>query len=320
MAKKTQRKLSPKSLLVVDDNYLSTLLQLLERAKKSVDIIAYSFAIGSAGGTLTRSGAPYKIAEALANQKTRLRSKIKIRLYLEGERETVDRNRNTAAFLKKAGVEVRYGATHAKGFCIDGQIVLFGSTNLTNQSITKNNETNLLIADEAAVDGFREYFEHLWNGGKHGEIELSPPMLADGAFKDALLELVARAKKTIEFSIYFFNQRQIEAALIKAHGRGVHVRGFIHNHNAFAMSYVRRTRATVERLKSAGIEDLHYGPTSLFTHSKYMIVDQKELLLGTGNWLDEDVEIHPQLYIQLKDAKVCKQLSAHLAAQIEEQS
>lgn len=304
------------ALLVVDDNYLPILMQLLEHAQTSVGIIAYSFAIGSAGGVLAKSAAPYKIAAQLVELKKKRKSKIKIRLYLEGERETVERNRITANFLKKAGVEIKYGATHAKGFSIDHKMVLFGSTNLTNQSIVKNNETNLLLTEPKAVNGFDQYFEHLWSGGKHGGVRLAAPMIADGGFKTELIDLIGRAKKKLEFSIYFFHHTEIEEALIAAHTRGVKVRGFVHNHQAFAMSYVRRTRGTVERLKAAGIKDLHYGPTSLFTHSKYMIADRQELLLGTGNWLHEDVKVHPQLYILLKDAQIAKQLAVHLAGQI----
>ena len=39
-----------------------------------------------------------------------------------------------------------------------------------NQSILKNNETNLLFDDSEITNGFDEYFSHLWNGGKHGGI------------------------------------------------------------------------------------------------------------------------------------------------------
>ena len=129
---------SPQALLVVDDNYLPALTQLLNHASKSVDIIAYSFAIGRAAGFYSKKGAPFRIAEQLIALKKKWKAKIKIRLYLEGERDTAERNRLTGDYLKKAGIDVRYGSTHAKGFCIDDSLVLFGSTNLTNQSITKN--------------------------------------------------------------------------------------------------------------------------------------------------------------------------------------
>ncbi|HXH75325.1 MAG TPA: phospholipase D-like domain-containing protein [Bacteriovoracaceae bacterium] len=243
-------------------------------------------------------------------------AKLKIRFFTEGLRETVDRNRVTAQFLEAHGVEVRYGSTHAKGFCVDGRYVLFGSTNLTNQSLLKNNEANLLIDDKKMADGFLAYFDHLWNGGGHGEIELPAPFLADGSFKDVLIFLIQGAQKKVEFSIYFFNHREIENALIDAHQRGAKITGLIHQHNAFAMPYIRANRVTVKRLRSAGLTDLHFGDPSIFSHSKYLVVDRKEIALGTGNWLVEDVEIHPQLYIHLKDAGLARAMVKHLTSQI----
>jgi len=302
--------------LVSDDAYLPACLSLLGRARKSIDIMAYSFAIGSASGRLDQKGAPFKIARKLADLKEKHGNKLNIRLYLEGERETVGRNRVTAKYLKNAGVQVKFGATHAKGICVDNREVLFGSTNFTNQSIQKNFETNLLFNDAAAVAGFEKYFTHLWRGGRHGGVELDPPMIADGGFKAALVEMIYTAKKRIEFSIYFFHQAEIEQALLRANARGVQVAGFIHTHRMFALSYVRRTQSTVRRLREGGIKDLTFGPSHLFSHSKYLIRDRKELALGTGNWLDEDVEIHPQLYIRVEDAALARKLAKILATQI----
>ena len=303
-------------LLVTETDYLPTLLKLLEHARSSVDIIAFSFSLATAAGRVSGVGAPYQIAHALMELKKRLKSKIEIRLYIEGERETRDRNSVTAELLKKPGIKIKYGSSHAKGFCIDGHYVLFGSTNLTNQSIMKNNETNLLISEPKITQEFLSYFEHLWGGGLHGGIKLQKPLLADGDFKPALLHLINAAKKELYFSIYFFHHTEIETALIKAHARGVKVNGFIHDHASFAMSYVRRTRGTVERLRDSGIKNLHYGPNTLFTHSKYIIRDGEELLLGTGNWLHEDVKVHPQLYIDLYHPKIAKQLITHLKRQM----
>jgi phosphatidylserine/phosphatidylglycerophosphate/cardiolipin synthase-like enzyme len=308
-----------KAKLVADDSYLKECLKLLDSARTRIDLLSFSFGIGSAGGKLATTGSPYKIAEKLVEQKKK-KKKLKIRVFLEGERETADRNVVTGNFLEKAGIEVHYGATHAKGFAVDDESVLFGSTNLTHQSITKNNEANLLITSKEVTASFREYFDHLWNGGSHGEIELAPPMLADGAFKDELIEMIDSAKEWIGFSIYFFNHKEIEAALIRAHERGIEVTGFIHQHASFALSYVSRSHSTAKRMQKAGIRNITWSQPHTFSHSKYLIKDGKEIALGTGNWLVEDVEIHPQLYIHLKDTRLAKSLTAHLMKQITERS
>ena len=104
--------------------------------------------------------------------------------------------------------------------------------------------------------------------------------------------------------------------MIAAHERGVKITGFIHQHFSFAMPYVRRNKATVSRLRTAGLEDLHFSDGSKFSHSKYIVCDREALALGTGNWLVEDVELHPQLYVRLKDKRLAKELIAHLKEQI----
>lgn len=301
-----------KITVVTDQDYLPTLLSLLGKAKKTIDIMSFSFAIGSAAGKHAEKSAPYKIAEVLAKKA----KKIKVRFFTEGLRETVERNSVTAKYLEQHGVEVVYGSTHAKGFCIDKKIVFFGSTNLTNQSIMKNYEANLLIEDAKIAKEFLRYFDYHWEGGGHGGITLKEPFLADGDFKDVLIDLIDRAKKTLEFSIYFFNHREIENALIRAHERGVKVRGFIHQHASFALSYIWANRSTIKRMKAAGITDIHWGPLHLFSHAKYIVADKKEFMLGTGNWLVEDVVTHPQLYFHMKDAPVSKALLKHLNASV----
>lgn len=306
--------------VVTNQDYLPSLLSLLGKAKKSIDIMSFSFAIGSAGGKHTLAGAPFEVAKKLKEIKEKKGDKIQIRFFTEGLRETVGRNKVTADFLELSGIEVKYGSTHAKGFCIDKRYVLFGSTNLTQQSIMKNNEANLLIDDKKLAKGFLLYFDHLWNGGKHGDVELPDPWLPDGTFKDAIIEMINGAKRKIEFSIYFFNHREIENALIMASQRGVKVEGFIHQHKSFALSYIWANKATVKRMKNAGVEDLYFGPPSKFSHSKYLIVDGKEVALGTGNWLVEDVNIHPQLYIHLKDSATARSLRKHFRWQIKSET
>lgn len=303
------------ALLVTDTDYLPVLLRLLTHARASIDILAYSFAIASATGRLNKESAPFQIAQTLADLK-RKKPELRVRLYIEGERETADRNAVTARFLEEHGIEVVHGATHAKGFCVDDRYVLLGSTNLTQQSVMKNNETNLLFDDEEVAKGFEAYFAHLWRGGRHGGIELAPPLYADGAFQPMLLDLIDGAKKSLHFSIYFFDQKEVERALIRAHERGVKITGFIHDHTTFAMPYVHRTRRTAKRLLDAGITGLHYGPTHLFSHSKWLVKDRKIIALGTGNWLDQDIEIHPQLYVKWESAALGKELLAWLAVKI----
>lgn len=302
--------------LVVDQDYFPTLMAELEKGAAELDILAFSFAIDNGKGALSTKSLPYQVANRI---KFLSEHGTKVRLYIEGQRDTSARNRITAEFLAASGVEVRFGATHAKGFRID-QRVLFGSTNLTQQSMTKNNETNLLLAEPKSADEFKMYFDHLWRGGKHGNVRLNLPMIADGAYKSALLDMINRASKRLEFSIYYCHDADIERALASAHRRGVRITGYLNQHESFGLELVKRNRETVRRLREAGLDDLHFDLPTFFSHSKYLIRDSEELALGTGNWNRSDVEEHPQLYIRLFDPDLAQQLSRHLAEQIRTES
>lgn len=69
-------------------------------------------------------------------------------------------------------------------------------------------------------------------------------------------------------------------------------------------------------MKAEGVEDLHFGIPTTFSHSKNCVVDRKEVMLGTGNWFKEDVSTHPQLFIELSDPVIARALVKHLKSQI----
>lgn len=296
--------------LVVDTAALPALLGLLDAAERRVDLIAYSFALTK------QPSAPQQVLQALLDAHGR---GVAVRVYLEGERETALRNVPTGELLAVAGIDVVYGATHAKGVAVD-DAVFFGSTNLTNQSLTKNIEANVVCVDDDDVcAGFDAYFAHLWRGGRHGGVTLPPPLYADGDFAAALVDVIDDARASVDFAIYFFDQEDIERALARAARRGVVVRGLAHTHNSFALPYVRRTRRTVERLQRAGV-DVHLGPPSLFSHAKLLVRDQRALFIGTGNWLDEDIDTHPQLAARFDDAVLARAAVAWLTTTIRERT
>ncbi|HXH75512.1 MAG TPA: hypothetical protein VNJ08_11135 [Bacteriovoracaceae bacterium] len=60
-------KKSPEISLITDQSYLPKLLALLSKARKQIDILSFSFAIGSAAGKLNMKGGTYEIARKLKN-------------------------------------------------------------------------------------------------------------------------------------------------------------------------------------------------------------------------------------------------------------
>lgn len=320
----------PSERVIPDQLYFPTLMKVLDGAKKQIDILQFSFAIADDKGNFIKNSEPYKIAQKLIGMK-QSNPDLQIRLYIEGERDTATRNKVTADYLREHGIEVKEGQTHAKGFAVDGETLLLGSTNLTTQSMRYNNETNLLLAGHPQiVAGFSDYFGKLWNGEAHEpSVVPSTPengmqLLTDGKYKEALLEMIRTAKKTIDFSIYYFNDPDIEKALIEAKNRvdengkklDIKIRGYVNHHKSFGLELVERNRKTVERLKKAGLTDIFFDRDTFFSHSKYLIADGERFLLGTGNWNRTDVEEHPQLYLRVENKPMADKLSRHLSHQI----
>ena len=66
------------------------------------------------------------------------------------------------------------------------------------------------------------------------------------------------------------------------------------------------------------MEEIYSGIPWTFSHAKYLVADKKELVLGTGNWLMEDVVIHPQLYVHQSGKALSGKLIAHLDTEIAE--
>ena len=98
------------------------------------------------------------------------------------------------------------------------------------------------------------------------------------------------------------------------------ITGYVNQHKSFGLTLVARNIETVKRLRAAGMKDIHFDLNTFFSHSKYLIKDQQEILLGTGNWNNSDVNEHRQLYIDLTSPQLAAELSAHLHQQIKTES
>ena len=300
-------------LVVADRDFLPAALRILSTAKAKIEILAFAFS------TASSSRRPNS-ALSLANHLSRLKSanpSIEISLFLEGFRETKDKNAFTANRLERSGIDVRLGSTHVKAICVDEKFLLIGSTNLTSQSIDKNFETNLFTDDPKIAKSFAKYFKHYWSGGSHNGCKLRPPLYADSDFVAELINCINSSKSSIHYSIYFFSYPEIEDALIAAHTRGVTITGFFHSHDTFALDYVRATARTAARLKNEGVANLYFAPKTLFSHSKYLIADRRIVFIGTGNWITDDFTTNPQLYLKAVDKILASTLVKNLERKIE---
>ena len=143
--------------------FIIALKEAVNRVKYSIDVIQYEWYF--------YPGKPNcQIQEFNRTVLARLESGIKMRVLLnkEGrEQHLMAINMGTSRFLGEAGASVKFGKVfpinHAKLFIFDDDEVILGSHNLSNRSVTVNNECSALIKSREVAVEFKRYFEALWN-------------------------------------------------------------------------------------------------------------------------------------------------------------
>ncbi len=108
-----------------------------------------------------------------------------------------------------------------------------------------------------------------------------------GAGVNPLVDAINSAKSTIDIAIFRFDRKEVERAMINAANRGVHVRALIAYTNRGGEKRLRDLEA---RLLGAGITVARTADDLVRYHAKYLIIDNRELLLLAFNFTYLDIE------------------------------
>jgi phosphatidylserine/phosphatidylglycerophosphate/cardiolipin synthase-like enzyme len=143
--------------------FIIGLIEAINRVKYSVDIMQYqwNFYPGQANSQIQ------KLNRALM---ARAGSGIKVRVLLNKEGRGTNLtaiNMKASQCLNEAGITAKFTrtfpTTHAKLWIFDDDEVILGSHNLSNRSVTVNNEASALIKSREVAVEFKRYFNLLWN-------------------------------------------------------------------------------------------------------------------------------------------------------------
>lgn len=102
----------------------------------------------------------------------------------------------------------------------------------------------------------------------------------------ALVQGISSAKSSVEIVIFRFDQREVELALASAVSRGVAVSALIASTNSAGEENLRKLEL---RLLGAGVTVSRTQNDLVRYHSKFMIVDRRELYLLAFNWTHQDI-------------------------------
>ncbi|HWB82156.1 MAG TPA: phospholipase D-like domain-containing protein [Nannocystaceae bacterium] len=125
-------------------------------------------------------------------------------------------------------------------------------------------------------------------------------LLARAPIVARLVELIDGAQERIDIAQFTFSDKRLEAAIVRAHDRGVHVR--------LAMNEAQGMGDTVTtRLRDAGLDvelvaGKGSGSTPGLLHAKFMLVDGTTLAMGSNNWSSTGLSINEENTIVIGSA------------------
>ncbi len=278
--------------------YLPYLEKAIATASSSIDILL-------SDGELTGNPLWDEVLAAAARG-------VAVRVLLDASdwsESITDKNRPTIDYLDRHGIPAKFDdpavTTHAKLVVIDNHLVILGSSNWNEHAFAEQAQTNIAIDNPQIGAVFSEYFNRIWNGklvprgvqlsldelGKGQELIPIPDGPETANYAHVLLALLQRAEESIYVVMYRASYypsythslaNDILNALIAAAGRGVEVRVFLDD-CAFYPESAQANREAARYLADRGIK-VRFDDPSATTHAKLVIIDDRDVVLGSTNW------------------------------------
>jgi len=235
---------------------------------------------------------------------------------------------------------VSKGILHAKYFLVDGREAFLGSQNFDWRALEQIHELGVRTSESRLVAGLAELFALDWGfagGGKLPvfpaqavpaarpavELVASPPFLTPKTLRpasEALVELIGQAKTSVRVQLLTYSPLAgqgrywpaLDNALRAAAVRGVKVRLLVSDWvlggralpHLKALALIPNLEVRVASIPEAKEGHIPYSRTA---HSKYLVVDEAQLALGTSNWEESYFTESRNLELIFRDASLAAQ-------------
>ena len=195
-----------------------------------------------------------------------------------------------------------YGVMHNKITIHDGELVTVGSYNWTFGATFSSHENVMVARHPIYVDGYRRYFEWMWNQSRLASspdsqappagpvpTDPSPSLYFNGAYlpryafsprggtEAAIIKAIDAFRSEIKIAMFTLTSEPIMSALVRASSRGVSVK-LMHNAGS---SFPFFGDALKNRF------DLRFSPGRTERgqmHNKFAVLDGALLINGAFNW------------------------------------
>jgi competence ComEA-like helix-hairpin-helix protein len=96
--------------------------------------------------------------------------------------------------------------------------------------------------------------------------------------ESAIVKSIDNAEDTINIAMYYFTEREIAQAVIRAKERGVDIKIYLDK------SQINHQQSKSRYLINNGIENIRISSNNYIMHNKFAVIDKKNVITGSYNW------------------------------------
>jgi cardiolipin synthase A/B len=279
-------------LWVLPDDGMSPIIQTIDKAQSSIDLVIYGFTSN-------------QVAKALIRAKER---GVAVKLLIErAPYKAVDENHWIVNRLKKNGIKVKdsssqFAFTHQKTLVLDKKEAIVMTGNFTKASTTERN-FGLITHNSAAINEILRGFNADWDRKKFSP-RVKSLVWSPNNSTTKLVDLISSAKKRIEIYNQEMGSYVIGQALKNAAKRGVNVE--------FLLPLKRYSvyQANIDSLVKDGV---HVRlPKTLYIHAKAILVDDglpdQRTFVGSINFSCYSLNKNRELGMVVSDQNVAQRM------------
>jgi cardiolipin synthase len=282
---------SPVSLIVEPDQGVAPVLEMIEGASSSVDLVIYEL------------NDP-QIENALVADERR---GISVRVLLGGGYKGASSTFNLDAYdiFSSNGVPVRwtpayFSLTHQKTFIFDRNRALIMSFNLVPKYYPTGRDFGIVDSDRKDVSAIENTFDADWDGN-NSKANGGDDLVWSPGSEAAMISFINGARQSLEIYNEEISDMPVVFALIRAAQRSVDV--------LVDMTYSSQWQNAFEELDTAGAHIRTYDESApLYIHAKMIVADGARAFVGSENFSPTSLDENRELGIMITDKEIIASL------------
>lgn len=118
--------------------------------------------------------------------------------------------------------------------------------------------------------------------------------------QSAIVKSIDNAKDTLNIAMYYFTEREIAQAVIRAKERGIDIKIYLDK------SQVNHEQSKSRYLINNGIENIRISSNNYIMHNKFAVIDNRIVITGSYNWTAYAGEKNDENLLIIDDEEIVK--------------